>query len=290
MKITVYLLTAMLFGVPGALLVPRIVNLFRTNRAFLVTNYEGKEVVVCGFIIFAGSFLSYSAAIIFAYMVNWDLGIFLTLPLAAMIFGTAVGTIAGIIDDLVITPEKGFKGHIQALIKGNMNSGILKILLIGMASFMFSFTISGTIIEIIVSAVLISLTANFINLLDLRPGRALKIHLLFLFATLFLGSFTLEYERILPVFFYWFTWLVPLLIFLIMDLRKRVILGDGGSNSIGFLLGASWAYMIENLYLKVFLLTIILLVNIYAEFGSITILVERNDFLRKLDNWGRSEQ
>lgn len=288
MKIFLYLFVPLLFGIVGSLLIPKLIHLLKAERNFLMTNYEGKKIPVCGFVIHVISFIGFAAAVTFLYLLRIDLNSLATLPLMSMIIGALTSTVAGLIDDLVNVPEKGFKGHLRAFFEGKVTPGIIKIFLIVSASFIFSITIAKSFVDVIVSVILISLTANFVNLLDLRPGRAIKVHLIFLFATLIFAFFKLEYEMVLPVSFYWFTCLAPLLIFLMMDLKKKVILGDSGSNALGFLLGATWVYMLENLYLKLSLLIFMLLINIYAEFGSITELIEKNSFLKRLDEMGRS--
>src|SRR5690606_11714029 len=96
----------------------------------------------------------------------------------------------GLYDDLVgMRPEhraKGFHGHLAALRRGRVTSGVTKILGIGAASLAASVLLPRpargsadwsrrrSLAHTLVGAGVIAGAANLFNLLDLRPGRALK--------------------------------------------------------------------------------------------------------------------
>ena len=95
----------------------------------------------------------------------------------------------GLIDDaLGSAGDRGFGGHLRALAKGRLTTGMLKLIGISVASLVVAAIVSGfapwgrsaagSLMARIGLAVLagaaIALTSNLLNLLDLRPGRALK--------------------------------------------------------------------------------------------------------------------
>jgi Glycosyl transferase family 2 len=118
-----------------------------------------------------------------------------------------VAGMAGLADDLWSGPERGFRAHLSA----GSTTGVVKLVAIPLAGLVATRKLSG--------ALLVGLAANFLNQLDTRPGRALKAYLL---AALAVDA---------PV------WVAVLLC--PYDLREQTMLGDGGSNALGALLGLS---------------------------------------------------
>ena len=121
--------------------------------------------------------------------------------------GAAVGATAaiGLADDLWSGPERGFRGHLRA----GRTTGVLKLVGIPLLGLIATRKASG--------ALLFALSANFLNQLDTRPGRALKAYLL--------GAVLLRGP------------LVGAVLLLPYDLRERTMLGDAGSNALGAMLG-----------------------------------------------------
>ena len=121
--------------------------------------------------------------------------------------GPAVAAIAvlGLADDLWSGPERGFRAHLRS----GRTTGILKLVGIPAVGLLATRRVSG--------ALLVGLAANALNQLDTRPGRALKVYL----AT----AFALDAPVGIAVL------LLP------YDLREMAMLGDGGSNALGGLLG-----------------------------------------------------
>ena len=114
----------------------------------------------------------------------------LTLALAGAVAVTAAGGL-GALDDLTEREQdrgtKGLRGHLGALAEGRVTTGAVKLLGITAAS-LFAGTVladarrratgsstpfAATALDAVTSGALVAGTANLLNLLDLRPGRAL---------------------------------------------------------------------------------------------------------------------
>lgn len=143
------------------------------------TNFHGVTVSLRGGVAMAGASVA-SAAVASALSDQ---------PRAAL--GGAVaalgGAVAGYIDDVDQGAHdggkvaKGLKGHLGALAHGQVTTGIIKIAGIGASALAASAlvgskatSVSGKAADLALNTVLIAGTANLANLLDLRPGRALK--------------------------------------------------------------------------------------------------------------------
>jgi hypothetical protein len=175
--------------------------------------------------------------------------------------GLTVAGIAalGLLDDLFSGPERGFRGHLGAgPTTGTLKAvGIPLLALVGTAS--------------VQDAVLVALSANGLNLLDTRPGRAIKA---------FLAGATLARG---PAKAY-----VPIAVLLApYDLREMTMLGDAGSNALGAVLGYG---SVSKLTARGRLLAIAALagLTIVGENRSLGELIERTPLLSHLDRLGRA--
>ena len=184
----------------------------------------------------------------------------LRLPLVGWLLGvrgnpavTAVAAI-GLADDLWSGPERGFRRHLSS----GRTTGVLKLVGIPLVGLLATRKISG--------ALLVGLTANFLNQLDTRPGRALKAYVVGAAA---LGAPAKTAVLLLPY-----------------DLREKVMLGDSGSNALGALLGLS---SVSRLTGKSRWLAIGALAGLtfFGERRSLGELIERTPGLRTLDGLGR---
>lgn len=143
------------------------------------TNFHGVTVSLRGGVAMAGAAVA-SAAVASALSDQ---------PRAAL--GGAVaalgGAVAGYIDDVDQGAHdggkvaKGLKGHLGALAHGQVTTGVIKIAGIGASALAASAlvgskatSVGGKVADLALNTVLIAGTANLANLLDLRPGRALK--------------------------------------------------------------------------------------------------------------------
>lgn len=143
------------------------------------TNFHGVTVSLRGGVAMAGAAVA-SAAVASALSDQ---------PRAALggVVASLGGGLAGYIDDVDQGAHdggkvaKGLKGHLGALAHGQVTTGVIKIAGIGASALAASAlvgskatSVGGKVADLAVNTVLIAGTANLANLLDLRPGRALK--------------------------------------------------------------------------------------------------------------------
>ncbi len=189
----------------------------------------------------------------------------------------------GFLDDLLGSPNRrGLRGHLQALSQGELTTGGIKALGgVGGALFLSMLAWPGRFWwELVISVLLIALTANTINLFDLRPGRAAKLFLVWdLLLLIPPGGRGLAYA------------LAPLaggiLAYLPFDLGAAVMLGDTGANLLGYALGMVMSGSLAATA-QVAVVSILILLHIISEQHSLTGIIEGNSFLRYIDNLGRA--
>ena len=143
------------------------------------TNFHGATVSLRGGVAMAGASVA-SAAVASAFSDQ---------PRAALggLVASLGGGLAGYIDDVDQGAHdggkvaKGLKGHLGALAHGQVTTGVIKIAGIGASALAASAlvgskatSVGGKVADLALNTVLIAGTANLANLLDLRPGRALK--------------------------------------------------------------------------------------------------------------------
>ncbi len=200
-------------------------------------------------------------------------------------------SLLGTIDDLVGTPAiagnlgrrdpRGWRGHARAVLRGGFSTGAMKgIGALGLAAYAVGVLVPDDG-EYLLGIALVVLTTNVFNLLDLRPGRALKVFFV-LTAALALGSW-----QIGPLWTFGVV-LGPLPLLLRYDLGELGMLGDAGSNALGAIAGL-WMVLVLSPLGQAIALAIVLLVTLYGEFRSITELIDRTPVLRFLDSIGRRQ-
>jgi len=205
------------------------------------------------------------------------------LPVAVYALGVAC---LGLIDD-TLGPERpgapsprGWRGHGAAAMRGELSTGTLKAAgSLGLALLATNYAAGLSIGRWLLAAAVLVLATNALNLLDLRPGRAVKAFVL-------LGAgLTIGVRELRPL---WTLGLFagPALVAGVYDLRERAMLGDTGANLLGALAGL-WLVLTLSGTGQLIALALLVVVTVYGELRSISALVQRVPLLRGLDSWGR---
>lgn len=194
----------------------------------------------------------------------------------------------GLVDDLredTATRTKGLRGHLGALARGHLTTGGLKVLGIGasaLAAAVLAPPARGSAArpvaraaDVLASTALVAGTANLFNLLDLRPGRALKAAALVAAplvptaggvpAAAVLGAGAAAIEA---------------------DLAEADMLGDSGANALGAALGTAVVLGAPR-PVRLAVLGVVVGLTLVSERVSFTRVIERTPVLRELDRWGR---
>jgi UDP-N-acetylmuramyl pentapeptide phosphotransferase/UDP-N-acetylglucosamine-1-phosphate transferase len=203
---------------------------------------------------------------------------------AAAVVGAVSGLVGGYDDLAGARPEqardKGLAGHLAALRAGRVSAGAVKVAGIGAAAAVAAvLTRSGRGPAVLVDAVLttglVAGTANLVNLLDLRPGRAAKAGVLAAAATVRGPAGGLVAGP-----------LGATLAVLPDDLGERIMLGDCGANAVGALFGLRLA-SIPGRGARAGLLAAVVALILASEKVSFTKVIEATPGLRELDRLGR---
>jgi UDP-N-acetylmuramyl pentapeptide phosphotransferase/UDP-N-acetylglucosamine-1-phosphate transferase len=236
------------------------------------TNYAGRPVSLLG-----------GPAVAVAATVTAILGASSGSRAAAAVVG-AVSGVVGSYDDLAgarpaQAGDKGLAGHLAALRAGRVSAGAVKVAGIGAAGAVAALLTRRTsgaagLVDGMLTTGLVAGTANLVNLLDLRPGRAAKVVIVLAAATLGGPSGLMAgplgaTAGVLPA-----------------DLGEQVMLGDCGANALGALIGLRLAQL-PGRPARSGLLAVVVAVNLASEKISFTQVIEATPGLRELDRLGR---
>ena len=277
----VLFLINMILGITiTCLITPAVLKMVRQS-GFVRPNFKGDLIPAGVGFIFLLVFLT---VITFDYLLVPGL-----LGDAGMIslMGLSVITLLGLMDDTLGSREaSGLKGHFKALLKGQLTTGALKALgggalavLITLAYCRLELYMQASFIDIIVNTLVIALSINAINLLDLRPGRAGKG---FLLLALIIAAFSWGDTNILPLALI----AGSVIAYLSWDLKARAMMGDAGSNALGLTIGMTAAWSLDEVP-KLTYLVFLILFHLFTEKYSLTTVIANNRFLDYLDKLGR---
>ncbi|GAA5015387.1 hypothetical protein GCM10023258_00090 [Terrabacter aeriphilus] len=197
----------------------------------------------------------------------------------------------GALDDLAGgVSDKGLKGHLGALARGEVTTGALKVVGLGLTGLAGAALADSraartaptartsrprSLAATLVGGAVVAGAANAVNLFDLRPGRALKVTVAAALplvtatpAAAVLGA-SLGVAR--------------------DDLEATAMLGDTGANAAGALLGLA---LVERTGLagRTVALTGLVALTLASERVSFTRVIESHPTLRRLDEWGRERR
>jgi hypothetical protein len=167
--------------------------------------------------------------------------------------------------------DKGLRGHAAALRAGRISAGAVKVVGIAVAALLAA-RLTGrrpATLDVLADGALVAVAANLLNLLDLRPGRALKVGLLAAVALDEMGPAGATLA-LLPG-----------------DLRERTMLGDAGANSLGAVLGLALVRRVPSRPGRLTALAAGVGLTLASEVVSYSRVIEAVPPLRALDRLGR---
>lgn len=198
---------------------------------------------------------------------------------AVYVLGVAL---LGLLDDALGAHDsapRGWRGHARAIAAGRFSTGAIKAVgALALAAYATS-GLGDRDFAYVADLLLLLLTTNLFNLLDLRPGRVEKVFVALL-AALCVGAWTVEPLELLGIF------IGPVLVVAAFTLRERAMLGDTGANLIGALAGVTLMVTLGETGRYV-ALGVVAGLNIYGEFRSISKTIDGVPLLRSLDSLGR---
>jgi len=248
------------------------------------TNFQGRPVSLAG-----GPALALGAAA--AASVGAAVAGSAPAAAAALVAGLGSGAVGAYDDAMGAHPDqkstKGFRGHLAALGRGRVTSGLVKMVGVGATGLAASALLATGRhrrrpalvrgLDLFLGAGVIAGTANLVNLLDLRPGRAIKAGLL-LGVPLAAGTGPAgglaagtvgAAAGLLPA-----------------DLGEQIMLGDSGANAMGALLGTALAARTGPLG-RAMLLGTLAALTAASEKVSFSQVIADTPGLRALDALGR---
>jgi UDP-N-acetylmuramyl pentapeptide phosphotransferase/UDP-N-acetylglucosamine-1-phosphate transferase len=194
------------------------------------------------------------------------------LPVGA---ATAAGLGAGLVgayDDAVGGRDdaKGFRGHLTALRQRRLTAGLVKIAGIGAVGLVAAAGLRPRRpLDVLLGGAVVAGSANLVNLLDLRPGRALKVGAVLSVAVGQPGVGA-ACAALLPG-----------------DLGERTMLGDAGANALGAVLGVALAERLPSRRGRAGALAVLAGLTAASEVVSFSAVIDATPPLRRLDRLGR---
>ena len=216
----------------------------------------------------------------------------------------------GLLDDAYGSEShRGFRGHLAAITRGRLTTGAFKLIGIGLVSVAAATSIvggslggqgsgggsSGTLPALLLSAAwtialgaVIALSANLLNLLDLRPGRALKGFGLYA-AMLVIGAPLSGAASLGGTVLLALALFGPVVAVWHLDLSEAGMLGDAGANAAGAVVGFVAAWECGCSWPALVVLCVLLAFNLASERWSFSRVIANNRLLSAIDNLGRLE-
>jgi hypothetical protein len=200
----------------------------------------------------------------------------------ALVLLVAVGFgFLGALDDVLGEGDaRGFRGHVAALLGGRLTTGGLKLLGgVAVALVAVAPPSGDSIGRLLADGALVALAANLGNLLDHRPGRAIKVASVAFVALAVATGAAHALGGVAVV-------IGAALALLLDDLHERLMLGDAGANVLGAALGLGVVLSCAP-GTRVVVLAIVAALNLLSEVVSFSRVIEAVAPLRFLDRTGR---
>jgi UDP-GlcNAc:undecaprenyl-phosphate/decaprenyl-phosphate GlcNAc-1-phosphate transferase len=186
---------------------------------------------------------------------------------------------AGLYDDYRPARTRGLARQLRALMAGELTSGIVKLVVIALAAALVVWKLGARDARLVLGIPVVSASANLWNLLDVAPGRALKWFIP-VTLTLAIADGEAAYAAIAAA------GLAAGALALPVDLRERAMLGDAGSNVLGFIVGVGLVKVVPVAGLAAVLVAL-LAIHVVAETVTLSRVIEAVPPLRWFDQLGR---
>ena len=204
---------------------------------------------------------------------------------AAAALAVGAGGVAGAYDDLAGSgADRGLRGHLAAVRRGEVTTGAVKVVALATSGLLAGALLTGhrgtgagRVLDTLLAGGVVAGSANLVNLLDLRPGRATKAAVLLSLPALLRTG---PAGDLLAVTSGAALGLLP------ADLGERTMLGDAGANALGAALGTGLVLTQPRAGLAAHLAAIVAL-TLVSERVSFTRVIDATPVLRELDALGR---
>lgn len=208
--------------------------------------------------------------------------------------------LSGLTDDLLGGHDhSGFRGHLGAMRRGVVTTGVFKIasgaiISLAAVAVMRAATWAEAarvnpwlLAQFALDSALIATSANLINLLDRRPGRAIKGFLLGILGAMVWIVPSRGAHRALWALTQCAGAIGAAIAMLPLDLGEQAMLGDTGSNPLGAVLGLLLLHMSPGT--RIVLLALAVWLTLTSERVSFGEAIDSNRVLRFLDRLGRRD-
>jgi UDP-N-acetylmuramyl pentapeptide phosphotransferase/UDP-N-acetylglucosamine-1-phosphate transferase len=191
----------------------------------------------------------------------------------------------GLLDDVLPSPARGWRGHLRALSAGEVTPGLVKLVGGAALGVVVASGWSSSFGGVLRDGALIALAANLANLLDLAPGRTTKVATV-AWVALVVGVAVADGgsgggSALVPASF-----VVGAAIGLLLpEMRERCMLGDTGANAVGAVVGLAVVGVAPGWARGVVLVALVAL-NLAGEVVSFSRVIGSVRWLRALDELG----
>lgn len=259
-------------GIAGLVILPALVDSFLRRIKMVRPNFRGTEIPV-GFGLFP---LIWSIPLIVAIGILDRDHSSLLFSFAVLIGG--MGLLGFIDDRWGDRSATGIRGHLRKFIDGEITTGFVKAVGgLTLSICVCRYGLDQSWKSSLLSGLIIALSANMLNLLDLRPGRASGT---FLFVgILLLSTLWARHQFSAPLLIL----AIPVVILHERDCRAKAMMGDCGSNSLGAALGISTVLLFPGWMANGLILLVLVSLHLLAEKISFTKVIAGNPLLSKLD-------
>lgn len=272
-------MTALLVATGSAVVAALLAALLLARvRRPMATNHRGVHLpVVLGLALFGGVALAALARVLAETASDGGLA-GEGPPVGWLLAATALVFVGGLYDDLQPNRTRGLINQLSRGLHGEITPGLVKLVAIVAAAGIAVVALGGAPARMVLGIPFVAGAANLWNLLDVAPGRSIKYQLLAAFAVLPLAGNAAD--GLLPAATGAAVGVAA------FDLRERGMLGDSGSNVLGFVLGATlypglpvWGLAIG--------LAIVLAIHGVAESITLSRVIAGTPPLRWFDELGR---